>query len=151
MLQYQISQDLKAALLAGNKLETSVLRSIKSAITYAEVAKGAGGKGSLGDAQILEILAKESKKRQESADIYSKGGAQDRADAELQEKSIIDRYLPAQPSREEIDKLIDDAVQESGEVGPATMGKIIGQVKQKAGSSADGAMIAAAVKKRLNQ
>jgi uncharacterized protein YqeY len=151
MLQDQISQDLKTALLAGNKLETSVLRSIKSAITYAEVAKGAKGKGSLGDAQILEILAKESKKRQESADVYNKGGAQDRADAELEEKAIIDKYLPAQLSREEIEKLVDAAVAEFGEASPAAMGRIIGLVKQKAGSSADGAVIAAAVKERLSQ
>jgi len=149
MLQEQIAQDLKAALLAGDTLQASVLRSIKSAITYAEVARGVKGGAGLDDTQLLEILAKESKKRQESADLFAGGGAHDRAETELREKAIIDRYLPAQLSKQEIDKLLDEAVQELGPVSPQTMGQIIGRVKQTAGAAGDGAAIANAVKERL--
>ena len=146
-----MTQDLKTALLAGDKVQVSVLRSLKSAITYAEVARGVKGGVGLSDAELIDLFAKESKKRQESAELFMKGGAGERADNELQEKVIIDRYLPAALSKEEIDNLVDAAVQILGEVTPKTMGQIIGRVKQVAGGAADGAAIAEAVKKRLKR
>lgn len=149
MLKPRIEQDLKTALLAGDKTRVSVLRSIKSAMTYGEVAKGVKGTVGLSDDEILEVLAKESKKRQESADVYAKAGRQDRADDELAEKAIIQEYLPAAPSREAIEKFVDQAVGDIGPVSPQTMGRIIGQVKQQAGAAADGALIANLVKERL--
>lgn len=151
MLEEQITQDLKAALLAADKLQVSVLRSLKSAITYAEIARGVKGGTGLSDAELIDIFAKESKKRQESAELFAKGGAGERADNELQEKAIIDRYLPAALSREEIDKLVDTAIQDLGEATPQNMGQVIGRVKQAAKGAADGAVIAEIVKDRLNR
>jgi hypothetical protein len=151
MLKEQIEQDLKNALRSKDAKTLSVLRSVKSAITYAEVDKGIKGTANLDDASVTAVLAKEAKKRQESADAYQKAGNDERAADELSEKSIIEKYLPEALSKEEIDILIQSAIDEIGPVSPQTMGRIIGQIKQKAGPSADGAVIAQSVKERMNQ
>ncbi|HUC89920.1 MAG TPA: GatB/YqeY domain-containing protein [Patescibacteria group bacterium] len=148
MLKQRIDQDLKTALLSGNKVLATTLRGLKSAILYVEVAKGAREQG-LGDDEIITILAKEAKKRQESADLYIQGGSQERAQAELDEKKAIEQYLPAQISDEELGRIVDEAIAEVGASGPQAMGQVIGLVKQKAGASADGARIANSVKERL--
>lgn len=143
-------QDLKTALLAGDAEKVSVLRSIKSAVTYAEVAKGVKGSG-LSEPEILEVIAREAKKRQESADLFTKGGATDRADKELREKAIIDQYLPAALSDDEVNKLVDQAVEELGELTPQTMGRVIGRVKELSKGAADGGVIAGIVKERIGR
>ncbi len=116
MLKQRIEQDLKTALRTGDAVRLSVLRSIKSAITYAEVAKSANKRESgLSDDAVLEVLAKEAKKRQESADAYSNAGQPDRADAELKEKKIIQEYLPMAPSEDELRAIIQTVINELGE------------------------------------
>lgn len=148
-LKEQLEQDLKAALLGGDKTKATILRGLKSAILYVEVEKGVRDTG-LSDDEIMTVLAKESKKRQESADLYAKGGDQTRQQAELDEKALIDAYLPKQLDEAELKQLIDDVIAKLGEASPAHMGQIIGAVKQQAGASADGAVIARLVKERLN-
>lgn len=150
MLKTQIDQDLKSALLAGDKDLATTLRGIKSVILYAEVAKGARDEG-LGDDEIIALLTKEAKKRQESADLYKKGGNEDRATAELREKDVIEKYLPAQLSDDELKVLVDASVAELGVSSAQGMGQVIAAVKSKAGAAADGARIAALVKERLSQ
>jgi uncharacterized protein YqeY len=149
MLKQQIDRDLKAALLAGDKDRVTTLRSIKSVILYAEVAKGARETG-LEDDEIIALLAKEAKKRQESADLYNKGGASDRANKELAEKEMIEGYLPKQLSDAELSSIIDDVITALGAQGMQAMGQVIGQVKQKTAGQADGGRIAQMVKERLN-
>lgn len=144
----KIDQDLKAALLGGDKEKASVLRGLKSAVLYAEVAKGVRDDG-LPDDEILGILQKEAKKRQESAELYVKGGNQEKADAELAEKEIIEAYLPAQLGEGDINTLIDEVVAENGPVSKETMGTTIAAVKQKSGGTADGATVARLVKERI--
>lgn len=144
----RIDQDLKAAMIGGDKDRVSVLRAIKSAILYEEVAKGIRDSG-LPEDDILRILNKEAKKRQESADLYTQGGNSEKADAELSEKKIIEQYLPAQLSEEDIIKLIDEVVGENGAISKETMGSTIAAVKQKSGGAADGAAVARLVKERL--
>ena len=148
MLKARIDQDLKNALLAGDKVLATTLRGLKSAILYVEVAKGVRGEG-LPDDEITGILAKEAKKRQESADLYIRGGNEDKARAELDEKKVIEQYLPPQLSDDELVKLVDEAIAATSAAGPQAMGQVIGAVKQKAGSQADGGRIAAIVKERL--
>jgi uncharacterized protein YqeY len=123
---------------------------LKSVILYAEVAKGVRNEG-LGDDEIIPLFSKEAKKRQESADLYIKGGAEDRAAKELAEKVIIEGYLPAQLSDGELVTLIDAAITEVGAAGLSAMGQVIALVKQRAGASADGSRIAQNVKERLAQ
>jgi len=149
-LKEQIDSDVKTAMLAGDKTLVTTLRGLKSAILYVEVAKGEREKG-LSDTEIIDVLTKESKKRQESADLYAQGGNAERQQAELTEKAVIDKYLPAQLTDEELSKLVDQAEAELGKVSSANMGQIIGMVKQKGGAAADGGTIAKLVKARINQ
>jgi uncharacterized protein YqeY len=149
MLEDKLEQDIKEALLSGDSSRTLTLRQIKSVLLNAKVASGKRESG-LSDEEVLPILAKEAKKRQESADLYLQGGSQERAEAELAEKTIIEAYLPAQLSEQEISKLIDDAIAENGAHDPQTMGLIIGRVKKLAGPTADGGTIARLVKERLS-
>lgn len=150
MLKARIDQDLKSALLAGDKVLATTLRGLKSVILYAEVAKGSRDKG-LSDDEVVALLAKEAKKRQESADLYKQGGNEEKADAELAEKKIIEGYLPQQLSDDELMIIIDTAIQDLGVSGPSGMGQVIGAVKQKTAGQADGARIAKLVNERLSQ
>ncbi len=143
-----IDTDLKAAMLGGDKQTATILRGLKSAILYAEVAEGKRDSG-LADPAIIEVLSKEAKKRQESADLYAQAGEAQRAQTELAEKTIIERYLPAQLSDEELEQLIDKAIAQTNATGPQAMGQVIGAVKQQTAGQADGARIARLVKEKL--
>jgi uncharacterized protein YqeY len=149
MLKSRIDQDLKQALLAGDKVLVTTLRGLKSAILYAEVAKGNREVG-LPDDEIITLLSKEAKKRQESADLFRQGGNIEKSEAELTEKKVIEAYLPQQLSDEELGSIIDEVVAGLGATGPQAMGQAIGAVKQKVGATADGSRIAQLVKERLN-
>jgi uncharacterized protein YqeY len=148
MLEQQIERDIKTALLGGDSLRVSTLRGVKAVLLNVKVATGKRETG-LSDDEVLAQLAKQSKQRQESADMYVQGGDQARADSELAEKAIIDAYLPAQLSEADISKLIDDAIAKTGASGQGAMGQVIGQVKQQAGAAADGAVIARLAKEKL--
>ena len=149
MLRQKIDDDLKAALLAKDAIKVDTLRGLKSVVLYADVAAKKRDSGGIPDEEVLALFAKEAKKRQESADLYVKGGSQERADKELTEKAIIESYLPEQLSDDELAKLIDEAITEQGAEGIQAMGKVIGAVKTKAGNTADGAKVAQMVKERL--
>lgn len=149
MLEQQIEQDIKTALLGGDATRVSTLRMVKSTLLNVKVAEGKRESG-LEDDQVLAILGKESKKRQESADLYKQGGDSQRADNELAEKAIIDSYLPDQASEDEIAQAVDEAIAASGASGPAAMGQVIGQVKAKFGASADGSVVARIAKEKLS-
>jgi uncharacterized protein YqeY len=149
MLEERIEQDIKRALLAGDAQRVSTLRQVKSVLLNVKVATGKRESG-LNDEEVLPILAKEAKKRQESADLYIQGNSQDRASAELAEKAIIEAYLPARLEEDEIIKLVDEVIAKVGDSSPQVMGQVIGQVKQLAGPSADGGTIARLVKEKLS-
>lgn len=148
MLKQRLDQDLKAALLGGDKTLATTLRGLKSVILYAEVAAGNRDQG-LPDEEIIILFAKEAKKRQESADLYKQGGDEARAQAELAEKKVIETYLPQQLSDDELVALVDQVIADLGVSGPQAMGQVIGAVKQKTSGTADGARVAAIVKERL--
>lgn len=149
MIKQKLDQDIKAALLSGDKQKVLVLRGLKSAILYEEVAQKIRDTG-LADEAIIGLFQREVKKRQESAALYIQGGSQERADAELAEKAIIEEYLPAQLDEVAIKTAVEAAVAELGD-DPSAMGKIIGAVKQKTAGAADGATIARLVKERLGK
>ena len=147
-VKQQIDADLKSAMLAGDKTLVTTLRGLKAAILNVEVAEGVRDQG-LADDKVITLLQKEAKKRQESADLYAQGGREDSANAELTEKSVIEKYLPAQLSEDEIAALVDETIAATGAHGMQAMGQVIGAVKAKAGASADGALIARIVKEKL--
>lgn len=149
MIKQKLQDDVKTAMLAGDSLRLETLRGLKSVILYAEVAAGKREEG-LTDDEILAIFSKEAKKRQESAELYIQGGAQEKADKELAEKAIIEAYLPAQLSEAELAAIIDEVLNEVKPAGLQQMGQVIGQVKSKVGNSADGSLIAKLVKEKLS-
>ncbi len=149
MLEDKLNADIKAALLGGNQFVATTLRGLKANILNVKVAEGSRDKP-MPDEQIQTIFAKEAKKRQESADLFKQGGNQVKADQELAEKKLIEAYLPAQLTEAEIATLVNEVAGQIGASGMADMGKLIGAVKAKAGTSADGAVIAKIVKEKLS-
>ena len=149
MIKQKLQDDVKAAMLAGDSLRLETLRGLKSVILYAEVAAGKREEG-LTDDEILALFSKEAKKRQESAELYVQGGAQEKADKELAEKAIIEAYLPAQLSEAELAAIIDEVLNEVKPAGLQQMGQVIGQVKSQVGNTADGSLIAKLVKEKLS-
>lgn len=149
-MQENIERDLKAALLAGDKVKVETLRGLKSAIHNETIAQGAKDSG-LPDEQIQKVLARESKKRTEAAELYKRGGNNERAEAELAEKAVIDTYLPKQIDESEIAVAVSEEMAKIEAPSMADMGKIIGAVKAKLGIGADGATIARLTKQGLEQ
>lgn len=147
-IKEQLDVDLKAALLGGDKVLATTLRGLKAAILSVEISKGIRDTG-LPDDEITELFSKEAKKRQESADLYVQGGSQEKADAELLEKRVIEQYLPAQMSDEELQTVVDEVAAELGGISQQKMGQAIGQVRSRVGAAADGGRIAAAVKGKI--
>lgn len=146
--QEQIERDLKAALISGDKKTAETLKVLKSALQYELVNSNSRDSG-LSDEQVQKILLGESKKRQEAAGIYEKAGEQERAQNELAEKAIIQKYLPKQLSEAEIKSIVDEEVSKLPEPTIRDMGRVIGAVKAKAGAGADGAAVARIVKEAL--
>ena len=149
MLEDKINQDLKAALLAGNKPLTTTLRGLKSSLLYAKIANQSRDQA-MSDEAVIAVFQKEAKKRQESADLYLRGGNSERAQAELREKVVIESYLPKQLSEQEVLQKVDEAIEEIGSEN-AQMGPVIAKVKQLTAGAADGALIARLVRERLGK
>lgn len=149
MIKQTIDQDIKSAMLAGEKDTVLALKTLKSAILYAEVAAGKRDEG-LPDADVIALLQKELKKRGEAAQLYEKGGNAKSAAWERFEEGVIKKYLPQQLNEAEINVLIDEAIAELNiELNNQAMGRIIGSVKEKSKGAADGGLVARLVKARL--
>ena len=148
-LKQRIQDDLKAALLGGDRFAAETLRGLKAAILNEEVALGKRDEG-LTDEAIGQIMAKEVKKRNEAAALYDQNMRQDSANSERREAEIISDYLPKQMNEAELKTVVDAKVAELGATDAKMMGQVIGAVKKDVGLSADGAMIARLVKEALN-
>lgn len=147
-LKEQIESDIKTALLGGDRFKGEVLRGLKAAILNEEVAQKVREKG-LTDEAVEQLIAREMKKRADSANQYSEAGRQELAETELQEAKILEVYLPVQASEDEIKQAIVDTIAKLGVSGIAGMGQVIGAVKQQFGTSADGSTVARLVKEQL--
>ncbi|MEP7205251.1 MAG: GatB/YqeY domain-containing protein [Candidatus Saccharibacteria bacterium] len=147
-LKEQVNNDLKAALLGGNRFAGEVLRGLKAAILNEEVAQNKRDEG-LDDEAIQKIVAREVKKRNESATIYVQAARPELAETERTEAVVLMAYLPVQLSDDEIMTVVTRLAQASGATGPSAMGQLIGAVKKELGNSADGATIARLVKNAL--
>lgn len=148
-IKEQIETDIKQAMLSGDSTLTTTLRTLKSVALNLEVANGTREQG-LGDTEFIDLLTKEAKKRQESADMYKQGGRNELAEAELAEKAVIEKYLPAQLSDEALADVVSQVIDELGVSGPQAMGQVIGEVKKRTAGQADGGRIAALVKVSLS-
>ena len=144
-LKERINTEMKAALLSGNRFVGDLLRDMKAAILNEEVAKNKRDEG-LSDEEVEQVLAREVKKRRESAVLYRDNDRPELAEKEENELAVIEQFLPKQLSEEEIQAKVDAKLAEMGEVSPQDMGKVIGALKSELGTRADGAMLARIVK-----
>ena len=141
----QLESDLAEAMKLRDEVRTTTLRLLKSAMKNYQIELG----HDLTMQESLSVLQKEAKKHQDSIAQYQNANRQDLAQEEQAELEIIKQYLPEQMSREELEKVVDSAIAESGASGPADMGRVIGLVRQKTDGKADGAMIAEVAKAKL--
>lgn len=148
----QLRADLTAAMKARDELVKSTLRMTLTAIGNAEVA-GAQAR-ELDDAEVIEVIAKEAKKRAESAEVFAAAGREELAAQERAEGEILARYLPAQLSDDELAGIARTAVEETAaelgeQPGPRQMGQVMKKASAAAAGRADGRRVAAAVKALL--
>ena len=149
-LKARITDEMKAALLGGNRFRGDVLRNVKAAILNEEVSLGKRDEG-LNDAEVEKVLAREVKKRVESAELYRSNGRAELAEPEEQEAEILREFLPEQLSEAEVMAIFEDVVASMDDVSIQKMGQVIGAVKQKVGNAADGALVAKIVKEKLTK
>lgn len=149
-LKQQLIDDIKAAMLSGDKEAVTTLRGLKSSILNVEVAEGVRDTG-LSDEKIVEIFIKEAKKRQEAADLYKQVGNETKAEQELAEKKIIQNYLPKQLSEDELRQIITEIADKENISELSQMGQLISKVKASTGGSADGSFIAKLSKEYLQK
>mgnify|MGYP002717623993 CR=1 FL=1 len=146
-LKEQIRADLKAAMKAKEKERTGTIRMLLAAIQTAETE---GSKHEVDDAEVQKIIAREIKKRRESAEIYQSNGREDLATQELTEASILEEYQPKQLTDEELSALVDAVVNDLGATSMAQMGAVMKEATAKAAGRADGKRLSQAVKARLS-
>jgi uncharacterized protein len=148
-MKQRLHDDMTAALKARDEIRKSTLRMALSAVTKAEVA----GKEAreLSDAEVVDVLSAEAKKRRESVTAYRDAGRAELADKEQAEADILAEYLPEQLSEEEIVALVTETIAATGaaELGPRGIGKVMGALQPKTKGKADGAVVSAEVKRQL--
>ena len=144
-LKQQLTDDMKAAMKAGEKDRLAVIRLINAAIKQKEVDE----RVEMDDARVLAVLEKMVKQRKDSIEQYDKAGRDDLAAVERAEMAIIDTYLPAKMGEAEIRAAIEAAISETGATGPADMGKLMGVLKPRLAGQADMGEVSKLIKQRL--
>jgi uncharacterized protein YqeY len=149
MLRDDINSSLKDAMKSGDARRVSTLRMVNSTIKNADIEARGHGKGPLADDELLSVFQKMIKQRQESVELYEKGGRAELAQQEREEIDIIASYLPKQLSEDEVKAAIAAAITETGAAGMKDMGKVIGALKAKYAGKMDFAKASALVKAQL--
>jgi len=147
-LSEQIMEAMKTAMKSKDTLGLQALRSVKSAILLAQTETGA--KEALTETDELKLLQKLVKQRKDSAAIFSEQGRTDLADPEIAEAKVIEAFLPEQMSEEEVAKVIDEIIAQTGAASMKDMGKVMGMANGKLTGKADGKTISTIVKQRLS-
>jgi len=145
-LKQKLSDDLKQALRSGDKVRRSVIRLVMAAINNAEIARQA----TLNDTDILGVIAKEVRQRQESIDAFRKGNRQDLVAQEEAEMAVLKEYLPPQLTREEIIAAARQVITEVEAKGPGDKGKVMSKLIAQLKGKADGREINAVVTELLS-
>lgn len=141
----KIQEDLKQAQRARDEVKVSTLRLLLSEIRNAEISKG----GKLSDNEAVTIIRREAKKRKEAAAGFRQGEREASALKEEAELKVLEGYLPAQISNEELTKFVEDSINEVGAKGMQDMGKVMGLVMSKVAGRADGITVSSIVKDKL--
>jgi uncharacterized protein len=147
-LKERLRADLNAAMRARDQVRMRTLRMALTSITNEEVA-GAAARD-LTDDEIVKVLTREARKRREAAEAFSAAGRHDQAAAERAEGEVLAGYLPAQLSDDELATLVDAAIAETGASGMAGMGQVMNTLTPRVAGRADGARVAAEVRRRLS-
>jgi len=151
-LREKINEQFNTALRSKNKTLVSTFRLILAAIKERDIANRTGGKKEeVKDPEIIKVLRKMKKQRQESADLYKKGGRQELLEIEEAEIKIIDTFLPKQLSEEETKKICKETIESLGVSSIKGIGKVMGSLKQKYSDSIDFSKVNTIVKGLLNQ
>ncbi len=141
----QLTEDMKTAMKAGDKLRLSCIRMLRAAIKDKEIELGHG----LDEAEAMAVLAKLVKQRNDAASQYADAGRDDLKDKELAEVEIIQSYLPEPLSDNELDAIVDQAISQTGAASMRDMGKVMAVVKDRAAARADMGKLSGIVKARL--
>lgn len=145
MLREKIAEDMRSAMKARDQARVAVLRMLMTSVKNVEVEK----LHELSDDEVLEVVAREAKRRRESIDAFSKGGRADLVDKETAELGVLESYLPAKLTDEELAALVDQAIAETGASSSKQMGEVMKALMPKVRGRADGAQVSALVKARL--
>ncbi|MBT8293192.1 MAG: GatB/YqeY domain-containing protein [Eudoraea sp.] len=146
-LQNKVMEEIKAAMKAKDAIALESLRAIKSALLLAQTEKGAGGE--MSDTDEIKIIQKLVKQRKDSAAIFKEQGREDLAEPELAQVAVIEEFLPAQLSVDEIEKVVLEIIESSGASGMKDMGKVMGMVSKQLAGQADGKTISGIVRAKL--
>ena len=144
----KVSEDIKTAMKAKDKVALETLRNIKKVFLEAKTAPGAND--TLSDEDALKLIQKLAKQGKDAADIYIQQGRQDLADEELAQVKVMENYLPKQLSPEELEAALRDIIAQVGATGPKDMGKVMGAATKQLAGVAEGRAISAKVKELLN-
>lgn len=148
-LTAQLTEDIKTAMKARDSITLETVRALKSALKYAAIEK-LGAEGELQDADALNVVRKEIKKRQDSVASYEQAKRQDLADKEKAEIAVLEKYLPVAMSAEEVAKLVEVVIAELGATSKKEMGAVMKVLQERSGGRADGRTLSAEVSKRLS-
>lgn len=144
-----IASDIKAAMLDRNKLALNTLRALKTAIGNAAIDKGGAGT-ELPNNEIVNIIRKQIKQRQDSLAQYEQAGRSELAETERKEITILENYLPQPLSEDEINEAVASAIKETGAQGKQDMGKVMKALQEKTGGRADGKTLSQKVMQQLS-
>lgn len=147
-LQEKVMEAMKAAMKAKDTQSLEALRSVKSALLLAQTETGS--KVEITEEEELKLLQKQVKQRKDSAAIYTEQNRADLAEPELIQAKVIEQFLPKQLSAEEVSKIVEEIIAETGASSMADMGKVMGLASAKLGGKADGKTISTAVKAMLS-
>jgi uncharacterized protein len=147
-LKDQLRADLTAAMKARDEVRTRTLRMALTAVSTAEVAGAASRE--LSDDEVITVLTREAKRRREAAEAYATAGRSEQAAAERAEGAVLGAYLPAQLGDDEIASIVTAAIEQTGAAGPGAMGQVMKVVTPQTAGRADGARVAAEVRRQLS-
>jgi uncharacterized protein YqeY len=147
-LNQQITEDMKDAMRSKDALALNVIRALKSAVKNAAIESGGAG-AELADPEIIAVVRKQIKQRQDSAAAFDEAARAELADKERAEITVLEKYLPQGLSEAEIAKLVDDAVAETGATSRKEMGQVMKLVQERAAGRAEGKALSQAVMSRL--
>jgi uncharacterized protein len=148
-LKTKITDDIKAAMKAKDKVRLAAIRSIKKVILEQEVEARVEGRDELTEAEETQLLVQQAKQRRDSIEQYGKAGRADLVEQESQELAIIEEYLPRQLTDDEVAAAIAEIIAEVGAVSAKDMGKVMGPAMQRLKGQADGKKVQALVKEKL--